>query len=93
MSATKITGYRTLAQDEIDLINKIKLHGQVLQELQSEVKLHLAGLRAGAFATQDNVEIARLNAAEPERWAALAKTHFQEGLMCLTRAVAQPEHF
>jgi len=29
----------------------------------------------------------------PERWRAIANTHFQEGLMALTRAVAQPTSF
>lgn len=38
-------------------------------------------------------EIARLDAAQPERWATIARTHFQEGLMALTRAVAQPGFF
>lgn len=35
----------------------------------------------------------RLRAAEPYRWAAVAKTDFQTGLMALTRAVAQPGSF
>ena len=38
-------------------------------------------------------ELQRLAQAEPERWASLARTHFQEGLMALRRAVEQPEHF
>ena len=38
-------------------------------------------------------EIARIDAAQPERWIAIANTHFQEGLMALTRAVAQPGSF
>ena len=38
-------------------------------------------------------EIARLDAAQPERWIALANTHFQQGLMALVRAIAQPESF
>lgn len=86
----KIVGYRTLNQDEIDLMNKIKLHGQVMQELISEVKLHIAGQRHAA-ATKDEAD--RLTAAEPERWAALSKTSMQEALMFLTRAVAQPTSF
>ncbi|WP_423815292.1 DUF7681 family protein, partial [Pseudomonas viridiflava] len=31
--------------------------------------------------------------AEPFRWIAIGKTHLQQGLMCLTRAVAKPEFF
>jgi response regulator of citrate/malate metabolism len=86
---TKIVGYRSLSQDEIDLMNKIKLHGQVMQELIAEVKLHLLEQRHEA----DDDEERRLAAAEPARWAAIAKTHMQESLMCLTRAVAQPTSF
>jgi hypothetical protein len=33
----------------------------------------------------------RMNAAEPERWASIGRTHFQEGVMALVRALAQPE--
>lgn len=35
----------------------------------------------------------RLDAATPERFAAMAKTEFQTALMYLTRAVAQPTTF
>jgi hypothetical protein len=35
----------------------------------------------------------RLQGAEPHRWRSIAKTHMQEGLMALTRAVAQPGSF
>ena len=42
---------------------------------------------------QAKAEIARIDAAQPERWIAIANTHFQEGLMALTRAVAQPSSF
>jgi hypothetical protein len=93
---TKITGYRDLNQDTIDLMNKVKLHGQVLEELVQEVKLHVAGQRAAAreLPTEEgDAELARLTAAEPERWTALARTHLQEALMFLTRAVAQPASF
>jgi hypothetical protein len=40
-----------------------------------------------------NMTRARIDRAQPERWAAIARTHFQEGLMALTRAVAQPTFF
>ncbi len=94
---TKITGYRDLDQDTIDLINKIKLHGQILDELVQEARLHVAGQRAAArelpLASESTAELARLDRAEPERWAALGRTSLQEGLMFLTRAVAQPASF
>lgn len=90
----KIDGYRELDQDTIDLINKVKLHGLVLQELISEVQLHIAAQRAaGRLAVDFEAEMARLNLAQPERWTALARTHFQEGSMALVRAITQPTGF
>ena len=38
-------------------------------------------------------EIHRIDTAQPERWIAVANTHFQQGLMALVRAVEQPEGF
>lgn len=92
----KITDYRDLDQSTIDLMNKVKLHGQVMEELVQEVKLHVAGQRAGArelSPAEAEAELARLTAAEPERWVALGRTSIQEALMFLTRAVAQPTSF
>lgn len=40
-----------------------------------------------------HVEIERLKQTNPFRWHAIAGTHMQEGLMALTRAVAQPTTF
>lgn len=39
------------------------------------------------------IERERINKAQPFRWHAIATTHLQEGLMALTRAVAQPTTF
>lgn len=86
---TKIKGYRDLSQAEIDLMNKIKSKGEEIQELLLEVGHHLVEQPVGA----DADELARLSAAEPQRWRSLAKTKLQEGLMALTRAVAQPTTF
>lgn len=38
-------------------------------------------------------EYRRIEKAEAQRWAAIAKTDFQTGLMALTRAIAQPGFF
>lgn len=39
---------------------------------------------------QDADVVARHEIAEPRRWAAIAKTDLQKGIMALVRAVAQP---
>lgn len=47
----------------------------------------------GEFSEERARERLRINAAQPGRWVSISRTHFQEGLMALTRAVAQPESF
>ena len=42
-------------------------------------------------ATDECIEYRRFMAAEPLRWASIAKTDIQTGVMALVRAVAQPE--
>ena len=74
----KIKGYRELSQEEIDLVNEIKETGEMLKALVDKV-------------TPDEIQL--LNEHEAMRWRAIARTHFQEGLMALTRAVTKPEFF
>lgn len=84
-----IKTYRELNETEIALINRIKDHGAAMNLLVQEVRAYLA--------EQSNVtdpdELLRIQSAEPHRWASIGRTHFQEGLMALTRAVAQPDGF
>ncbi|HEX5278160.1 MAG TPA: hypothetical protein VFW42_10880 [Fluviicoccus sp.] len=99
----KITGYRELSQEEIDLMNRIKAKGKELLDLQAELSSRLstdAEVKASAArlsklapedeASDECVELRRFQAAEPQRWAAIGKTDIQTGIMALVRAVAQP---
>jgi hypothetical protein len=67
----KISGYRDLSQEEIDVINLFKGHEQALG-------------RAWAHTVGD-VEGIDL------RWAAIAKTHFEEGFSAMIRSIAKPQ--
>jgi len=90
----KIAGYRELSQADIDMMNTIKAMGPQMEELVAKVATHVQEQRKAAHAAGDQgVENSRVDRAQPERWAAIARTHFQEGLMALTRAVAQPTFF
>lgn len=96
----KIRGYRELTQEEIDLMNEVKTKGLELEALINKVKTHISdqrvrvkGMSAEGKMAEAADEEARLNGAEPERWAALGKTNLQEGLMFLTRSIAQPDFF
>lgn len=88
----KISGYRELSQEEIDLMNRIKAKGAELLELQAEVVRHL-DRQTGRFLDNPCSTGAEYNAfmeAEPRRWASIGKTDIQTGIMALVRAVAQP---
>lgn len=91
----KISGYRELDQEEIDLMNEIKALGPQVENVLKKVEEHVANQRhaiAGGSPTA-SVDEQRMDNATPERFLALAKTDIQTGLMYATRAVAQPEFF
>lgn len=100
----KITGYRELTQEEVDLMNRIKATGGELLQLQAELAARLGAAhdakRAAALASKlapedeasdECVELRRFARAEPQRWAAIGRTDIQTGIMALVRAVAQPD--
>ncbi len=95
----QIKGYRDLSQAEVDLMNRIKAKGAELLELQGELvrllKSQEAQKQTAARINSDEhashqAELKRFYEAEPFRWAAIAKTDIQTGVMALVRAVAQP---
>jgi len=97
-----IKGYRDLSAEEINLMNEIKQEGFALAILLLKAQIHLKhqatdALRGaeheGDLTAEQDAEFLRIQQAEPTRWIAVAKTHFQEGMMALTRAVAQPGNF
>jgi len=90
----KIAGYRQLNVQEAALMNALKMQlGNTMQESLHEVSAYVTQQRADARRAGLHDEVTRIDAAQPERWIAIARTHFQEGLMALTRAVAQPGSF
>ena len=97
----KITGYRELTEEETDLMNRIKAIGEEFKALIDSVEDHLDDQLDVAITLQCNrndetegtTEIKRIDQAEPNRWKAKAKSSIQDGLMFLTRAVAQPTTF
>ncbi len=103
----KIKGYRDLTQYEKDLINEVKVLGAQIEVLVTKVQRHVHKQRMKASYGQadfkpspntavdplDPETLKRLEDATPERFAAMAKTEFQTGLMYLVRAVAQPTTF
>jgi SMC interacting uncharacterized protein involved in chromosome segregation len=92
----KISGYRELSQEEIDLMNEIKALGPQIETVIKKVKKHHLIQRkriSGMAVDQLTAEVDRLELATPELFLALAKTDMQTGLMYMTRSVAQPTFF
>ena len=73
----KITGYRDLTQDEIDLMNKAK-------ELANAT---------GAFCNALAARAKEDPTAIDPRWVAVGQTDLQKGFMALTRSIAKPTSF
>lgn len=81
----KISGYRDLTQEEINLMNEAKaLEAQCLALHQK------IGDRLGDQAL-DPSDHKRLEASRGKRWHAIARTDIETGFMALVRAVAQPQ--
>lgn len=101
----KIKGYRELSQAEIDLMNEVKAKGVELGELIAKIRTHLLAqeneshkatqraIRENLPTDEVNAESDRIREAEALRWASIAKTDLQTGLMALTRSIAQPGFF
>lgn len=92
----KIKGYRDLSQQEIDLMNRIKEHGEATKKLLDE----LEDLRFGHQNFLDcgcpeecatNLSQEQVNESYRSLW--LAKEHLQTGQMWFVRAVALPDSF
>lgn len=93
----KISGYRELSQEEIDLMNRIKAAGENLKQLCADVELVIENQTATAEEDADHHgrddELGRLTAAEPQKWLEFGRFDLQRGIMQLVRAVAQPSTF
>ena len=75
----KITGYRDLSQEEINLMNEIKATGETVAAMCLKVRAQRDPINN--YPTTDM------------RWLSIAETHLQQGIMALVRAVAQPTTF
>jgi hypothetical protein len=81
---TLIKGYRNLTQNEIDLMNRIKLKANECGELCAE--LFKSGANELSPPGMEGV-------TADSRWVAIGQTQLQQGFMALTRSVAKPDSF
>ncbi|MCU4306221.1 hypothetical protein KTH06_10305 [Acinetobacter ursingii] len=93
MENQTIKGYRQLSQVETDLINEIKAQGEAIESLTNKLRDHICDQFQTSFDNDDGDEDQRLTKAQPDKWLNAGITNIQQGLMALTRAVAQPTIF
>lgn len=79
----KITGYRELTQEEIDLVNEIKAQGESLNKLVEHIASMQSRYSSDCFDEWH----------EANQWLYEGKLSLKKGLMFLTRAVARPTSF
>lgn len=85
----KITGYRDLSQTEIDMMNKIKALGVQMGSLVADLR-SIPTTPAGGVVLENDGWYGK---TADQRWISIGATHLQEGLMALTRGIAQPTSF
>jgi len=87
----KIKGYRELTQQEIDLMNEIKEKGEDLSKIIKRLNNLNFEIHSSIKSESSSSDV--VAARESDRWVSIGKTHLQQGLMALTRAVAKPDFF
>lgn len=83
---TKITGYRDLTPEEIELVNKVKSFAVEIGSLMAACDKMLVPSNVPGEPSPQMVFL-------DQRWVSIAKTHFQEGFMALNRAIMKPTTF
>lgn len=92
----KIKGYRELNQDEIDLMNEIKEHGEVTKSLiQKVVDLRISQQDEVLNDIPEPQDSARIlqQVDESIRCINIARESLQTGQMWFVRAIALPDSF
>lgn len=85
----KISGYRELNQEEIDLMNEIKSLGPQIEVVVAKAERFLEKQKYDAT----DLEKERIEAAMPSAFLENGTMSLKTGLMQITRAIAQPTFF
>ena len=83
MAEQKIDGYRELSPSDLVKINDVKENGARLNEIILGIVAH----------TKNNPHLTEDQRNEAYRWAAIAQTDFQKGMMAAVRSIALPTGF
>ncbi|KVR21656.1 hypothetical protein WK13_34530 [Burkholderia ubonensis] len=85
----KISGYRELSQEEIDLMNAVKAKsaemGELVKQIRSRMVTGVSGLKGP--------ELHAFYEADPFTWLTNGAHDIQTGVMKVIRAITQPKGF
>lgn len=84
----KITGYRQLSQEEVDLMNEAKALAEQCGAFIQKLRHHPPEGLVDRTAEMPNGKV-----PIDQRWVHIGTTQLQQGFMALTRAIAQPTTF
>lgn len=84
----KISGYRDLTQEELDLMNEAKA-----LEAQCLAFANKVNDRIDDQCDVSDAEYVRVHDASAHRWLAIGKTDIETGFMALVRSIAQPQPY
>lgn len=89
-----ISGYRTLSQTEVDLINEGKRLAEQCGAFVSKLRMCPATAADGIPRRHETLggEPMMLPSID-QRWVSIGATDLQRGFMSITRGIAQPESF
>ena len=84
-----VAGYKPQSDEKVALVNRFKeMEERLLREI--DALNQYTGAYANSSGPPLRLDDGTYDPADP-RWAAIARTHFQEGFMALNRAVFQPQ--
>ena len=87
----KISGYRELNQEEIDLMNEVKEHAEQTRHLVHRIEMALN--KQWQERMTGKTEPNHSDVTEPLNWMKQGRTDLQKGYMSLVRSIAQPTTF
>ena len=85
-----VTGYRTLTQADVDLMNDIKKAEAAYLAVVRYAADRVEDAYEAALNSGDEAEMLRIADANPRRWISIGRTHVEQATMAVCRAIAQP---
>jgi len=88
MIQPKVTGYRQLSEQEVELMNEGKALAEMCGKYIEKLRQYDGKVRVNELFNQEEPTLAL-----DQRWVSIGATQIQLGFMAVIRGIAQPETF